>query len=234
MKPQRPQTGVQGSLSSNLPSSPSEAYAARVCLREAPSRRPLSGPVRHGLGSSWASLAQHLQWPRFYSVERPPGHTGHMREFTRERLGPPPLRPTWGLWLSEGLCSSGSSRVCCPPRGCREALGAPGAEPWQRRGPGHACLVCPVRGPFSGGEAFLVGWLHGDQGSRAVHLGGRVSAAGLQVGSSRCRPAWAFGQEGAHAALTTSAAGMGLPQSAGRLGPPVRLRGEEPKLCPLD
>ena len=135
-----PTDWVQGSLSSNLPSSPSEAHAARVCLREAPSRRPLSGPVCHGLGSSWASLAQRLQWPWFRSVERPPGHTGHMREFTRERLGPPPLRPTWGLRLSGGLCSWGSSRVCCLPRGCREALGAPGAEPWQRRGPGMPAL----------------------------------------------------------------------------------------------
>lgn len=144
MKPQRPQTGVQGSLSSNLPSSPSEAHAARVCLREAPSCWPLSGPRCHGLGSSWASLAQCLQWPQSRSVERP---AGHMHAFTQERLGPPPLRPTWGLRLSEGLCSWGLSRVCCPPRGCQEALGAPRAEPWQRRGPGHARPVCPVRGP---------------------------------------------------------------------------------------
>lgn len=208
MKPQRPQTGVQGSLSSNLPSSPSEAHAARVCLREAPSRWPLSGPVCHGLGSSWASLAQCLQWPRSRSVERP---AGHMHAFTQERLGPPPLRPTWGLRLSEGLCSCGLSRVCCPPRGCREALGAPRAEPWQSRGPGHARPLCPVRGPQVESGSLWAGspvtkgpvpftWAAGSQqrgcrwGAADADLPGAPGGAGAAM-------------ERARAALTTSAAG---------------------------
>lgn len=71
-----------------------------------------------------------------------------------------------------------------------------------------------------------------------------TSVAGSQQQGCRCGAADAdlpgapggagAAMEGAHAAFTTSAAGRGLPQSAGRLGPLARLGGEEPKSCPLD